>query len=1078
MFNTIIDVSLKQRLFVLMGAILLLLYGLFTLRQLPVDVFPDLNKPTVTLMTEAHGMAPEEVEQLVTFPLETAMNGLEGVTRVRSVSGVGLSIVYVEFGWGTDIYRNRQQVSERLGAVSSQLPAEVVPQMSPISSIMGEILLVAMTVDVPPIPDPSPARGEGSKTVTPMEVRDLAEWVVRPRLLGIPGVSQVIPMGGEVRQYRITPDVANMERLQISLNQLQTTLHGFASNTSGGFLEAQSQEYLIRNIGRTTRLEDMQQLVVAHRDNVPILLQQVAQVEFAAGVKRGEASFMGKPAVILSVQKQPGVDTVKLTSEVEAALAELNRNMPAGIKADNLLFKQANFIEAAINNVEEALLDGAIMVVIVLFLFLLNVRTTVISLTAIPLSLLAAALVFHAFGLSVNTMTLGGLAIALGELVDDAVVDVENVLRRLRQNALRPQPLPALQVIAAASKEVRSGVVYATLIVVLVFVPLFFLAGIEGRLFTPLGVAYIVSILASLGVAVTVTPVLCYYLLAKKPLPTPPLIREGSEESIVSCSSPDKGRLGGVSSSDSPLVRFLKRLDTRVLYWSFRHVRLLLSGALIVVLIAIASIPFFPRAFLPAFNEGTLTISMMLQPGISLTESNRIGTLAENLLLQVPEVKQVGRRTGRAELDEHAEGVHSSEIDVDLEPSERGRDAVLADIRTRLAVIPASVNIGQPISHRLDHMLSGVRAQIALKVFGDDTDTLRSLATELQTRLAAIPGVVDLQLEKQVRIPQLQVRVDYSKVQQYGVTPASINQALETLANGATVAQVLDNNRRADVVIRLQDADRTAHGLRNLLVETHSGYIPLQQIASIEDSSGPNQIVRENSRRRMVLSANAAADADMAAVVQAIRAELATFPLPEGYFTRLEGQFQAQEEATQLIAMLALVSLTLIFLVLYSRYQSSVLALIIMGNIPLALVGGVVALWLAGQTLSVASLVGFITLAGISTRNGILKISHYINLVRHEGETFGIPMIVRGSLERLTPVLMTALVAAFALLPLLLAGGDPGKEILYPVALVIFGGLVSSTLLDTLLTPVLFYRWGEQPLHHLLSTQGDSHETV
>ncbi|QTR54717.1 efflux RND transporter permease subunit [Thiothrix unzii] len=1037
MFNAIIQTSLKQRLFVLMGALLLMLYGLFTLRQLPVDVFPDLNKPTVTLMTEAAGIAPEEVEQLVTFPLETAMNGLEGVTRVRSVSGVGLSIVYVEFGWGTDIYRNRQQVSERLGAVTNQLPAGVVPQMSPISSIMGEILLVAMTAE------------EGK--ATPMEVRDLAEWVVRPRLLGIPGVSQVIPMGGEVRQYRITPDVANMERLNISISQLQTALHGFASNTSGGFLEAQSQEYLIRNIGRTTKLEDMQQLVVAHRDNVPILLQQVAKVEFAAGVKRGEASFMGKPAVILSVQKQPSVDTVKLTREVESALAEINRNLPAGVKADNLLFKQANFIESAISNVEEALRDGAIMVVIVLFLFLLNVRTTLISLTAIPLSLLAAGLVFHAFGLSVNTMTLGGLAIALGELVDDAVVDVENVLRRLRQNALLPAPLPALQVIAAASREVRSGVVYATLIVVLVFVPLFFLAGIEGRLFTPLGIAYIVSILASLGVAVTVTPVLCYYLLGKQTAEEKP---------------------------DSPLVRLLKRLDTRLLHWSFRHVKLLLSAAMIVVLLAIASIPFFPRAFLPAFNEGTLTVSLLLQPGISLTESNRIGTLAENLLLQVPEVKQVGRRTGRAELDEHAEGVHSGEIDVDLKPSERGRDAVLADIRARLAVIPASINIGQPISHRLDHLLSGVRAQIALKVFGDDTDTLRSLATALQTRLAAIPGVVDLQLEKQVRIPQLQVRVDYNKVQQYGVTPASINQALETLANGATVAQVLDNNRRADVVIRLQDTDRTAHGLRNLLVETHSGYIPLQQIASIEDSSGPNQIVRENSRRRIVLSANAADGADMAAVVQAIRAELAAFPLPEGYFTRLEGQFQAQEEATQLIAMLALVSLTLIFLVLYSRYQSSVLALIIMGNIPLALVGGVVALWLAGQTLSVASLVGFITLAGISTRNGILKISHYLHLVQHEGETFGIPMIVRGSLERLTPVLMTALVAAFALLPLILASGEPGKEILHPVALVIFGGLVSSTLLDTLLTPVLFYRWGEQPLNQLLSQQGTNHETV
>jgi HME family heavy-metal exporter len=1042
MFNAIIQTSLRQRLFVLVGALLLLLYGLLTLRQLPVDVLPDLNKPTVTLMTEAHGMAPEEVEQLVTFPLETAMNGLEGVTRVRSVSGVGLSIVYVEFAWGADIYRDRQQVSERLGAVSNQLPAGVVPQMSPVSSIMGEILLVAMTVE---------GHGEGGKTMTPMAVRDLADWVVRPRLLGISGVSQVIPMGGDVRQYRVTPDVANMERLNISLDQMQTALAGFANNTSGGFLEAQAQEYLIRNIGRTTRLEDMRNLVVAHRAGVPILLQQVAAVDFAAGIKRGEASFMGKPAVILSIQKQPTADTVQLTHEVEAALTELNRTLPAGVKADNILFKQANFIDSAISNVEQALRDGAIIVVIVLFLFLLNVRTTLISLTAIPLSLLVAALVFHAFGLSVNTMTLGGLAIALGELVDDAVVDVENVLRRLRQNTLLPQPRPVLAVIAAASREVRSGVVYATLIVVLVFVPLFFLAGIEGRLFTPLGIAYIVSILASLGVAMTVTPVLCYYLLGKQ---------EGREK------------------GDSPLVRFLKRADERLLHWSFPRSSLLLGTALLLVALAAASIPFFPKAFLPTFNEGTLTIGLLLNPGTSLTESSRIGTLAEQLLLQVPEVKQVGRRTGRAELDEHAEGVHSNEIEVDLQPSKRPREAVLMDIRSRLAVIPASINIGQPISHRLDHLLSGVRAQIALKIFGDDTDILRSLATDVQTRLASIPGLVDLQLEKQVRIPQLQVRVDYTKVQQYGATPASINRALETLSNGATVAQVIDGNRRADVVIRLQDSDRTAEGLRNLLVETHAGYIPLHKVASIEDGSGPNQIVRENSRRRIVLSANAAGGTDMAGIVRAIRAELAHFPLPEGYFTQLEGQFQAQEAASQLIALLSLVSLTLIFLVLYSRYQSSVLALIIMGNIPLAMVGGVVALWLAGQTLSVASMVGFITLAGISTRNGILKISHYLNLVVQEGETFGTAMIVRGSLERLVPVLMTALVAAFALLPLLLAGGEPGKEILHPVALVIFGGLVSSTLLDTLLTPVLFYRWGEKPLNQLLSKQGDSHEIV
>ena len=551
------------------------------------------------------------------------------------------------------------------------------------------------------------------------------------------------------------------------------------------------------------------------------------------------------------------------------------------------------------------------------------------------------------------------------------------------------------------------------------------------------------------------TPVLCYYLLGR-----------------------NSAWLTGKNHADSLLVRGLKRLDTQVLHWSFRHSSGLLAIALLLVVLAVASIPLFPKAFLPAFNEGTLTISLLLQPGTSLTESNRIGTLVENLLLQIPEVKQVGRRTGRAELDEHAEGVHSSEIDVDLQPSKRARAEVLADIRQRLAVIPASISIGQPISHRLDHLLSGVRAQIALKIFGDDTDTLRSLATDLQTRLAAIPGLVDLQLEKQVRIPQLQVRVDYSKVQQYGATPASINHALETLSNGATVTQVLDQNRRADVVVRLQDSDRTAEGLRNLLIETHAGYIPLRLVATIEDGSGPNQIVRENSRRRIVLSANAASDADMAAIVGAIRTELTQFPLPEGYFTQLEGQFQAQEQANQLIAVLALVSLTLIFLVLYSRYRSTTLALIIMGNIPLALVGGVVALWVSGQTLSVASLVGFITLAGISTRNGILKISHYLHLVRDEGESFSREMIVRGSLERLTPVLMTALVAAFALLPLLLASDAPGKEILHPVAVVIFGGLISSTLLDTLLTPVMFYRWGEKPLQFLQSVQGDYDETV
>ena len=1027
MFNTIIQFSLKQRLFVLAVSLVMLVYGLLTLRQLPVDVFPDLNKPTVTLMTEAEGMAPEEVEQLIGFPIETAMNGIPGVTRVRSVAGIGLSIVYVEFDWGTDIYRNRQQISERLSLVREQLPPGISPQIGPISSIMGEIMLIAMTVN----PDQA----------TPMQARELADWVVRPRLLTIPGISQVVPIGGEVKQYRIVPDPANMQRLGIGLEQMEASLANFAANSSGGFLEAQAQEYLIRNIGRTGKIEQLQELALDYRNGVPILLKQVAKVEFAARVKRGDASFMGKPAVILSVQKQPAADTVKLTRAVEAALKELNQGMPSGISVKDIVFKQANFIEASVNNVEEALRDGAMIVAVVLFLFLLNFRTTFISLTAIPISILLTVLVFKYFGLSINTMTLGGMAIAIGELVDDAVVDVENVLRRLRQNRLAATPLPVLSVIAAASREVRSGVVYATMIVVRVFVPLFFLSGIEGRLFAPLGVAYIVSILASMLVAMTVTPVLCYYLLPK---------------------------MKRLEQGDSPLVARLKVWDTRLLHWSFAHSKALLGAGLIAVVLALAAVPFFARSFLPAFNEGTLTINLLMNPGTSLAESNRIGTLAEQLILQVPEVTQVGRRTGRAELDEHAEGVHYSELDVDLKKSKRSRADILQDIRARLAPLPAVVNTGQPISHRLDHLLSGVRAQIALKIFGDDLDTLRGVATDLQTRLSKIPGLVDLQLEKQVRIPQLQIRIDYDRAKQYGVTPAAINHALQMLANGVNVSQVIDGNRRFDVVIRLDDADRNAQGLSNLLLATPSGAIPLRLVADITESDGPNQILRENGRRRLVLLANSDGR-DMSQIIADIRAELAKTQLPEGYFAQLEGQFQAQEQAGRLIAVLALVSLAMIFLVLYSRYQSGVLALIIIGNIPLALVGSVIALWLSGSALSVASLIGFITLAGISTRNGILKISHYINLVAHEGEVFGKAMIIRGSLERLTPVLMTALVAAFALLPLMLSGGDPGKEILYPVAVVIFGGLVSSTLLDTVLTPLMFYRWGEKPLRNLLA---------
>ncbi|MBR0676290.1 efflux RND transporter permease subunit [Roseomonas alkaliterrae] len=1028
MFNAIVGFSLRNRLFVLVAALLVSLYGIFTLSRMPVDVFPDLNKPTVTLMTEAEGFAPEEVEQLVSFPIETAVNGLPGVTRVRSVSSVGLSIVFVEFDWGADIWRARQQVSERLGQIQAQLPPRVLPTMAPVSSIMGEIMLVAMT-----------APTDGS--VGPMELRDLADWVMRPRLLTIPGISQVIPIGGEVRQFRVMPDLDRLHALDLTNDQLITALRQFGGNAGGGYVDQAGREFLIRNIGRTTSLEDLRNATVGFREGQPIALRQVARVEYGPRFKRGEAGVDGQPAVILAIAKQPGADTIRLTRAVEAALAELQAGMPRGVVADRIKFRQADFIAQSIANLQQVLGEAFIVVAIVLFAFLLNTRTTFISLTAIPLSILLTAIVFAAFGLSINTMTLGGLAIAVGELVDDAVVDVENILRRLKENAARAVPEPVMQVVVAASAEVRSGIVYATLIIVLVFLPLFALTGIEGRLFAPLGIAYIVSILCSLLVAVTVTPVLSYWLLP---------------------------RMRRVHAGDGALVRGLKAGQDRLLRWAFAHRPLVLGLAFGGVAIAAASVPFLPRAFLPPFNEGTLVINVTYQPGISLAESDALGRVAERLLMQVPEVKGVGRRTGRAELDEHAEGVHSSELDLDLLEGGRPRAEVLADIRARLAALPAAVNIGQPISHRLDHMLSGVRAQIALKIFGDDLDTLRTLAETLRARLAEkVPGLTDLQLERQVRIPQLRIAVDHERAGLYGVSAAALTETLESLTGGTVVSQILDGARRFDVVLRLADEDRTTTRLAEALVPTPHGRVPLGLLARVEEGDGPNQILREGARRRIVVLANTTPDADMAQVIAGIRAELARMQMPTGYTTALEGTFQAQEEAMQTIAVLALVSLGLIFVVLYSRYRSAMLAVIIMGNVPLALIGAVAAIWIAGQPLSVATLVGFVTLTGITTRNGILKVSHYLNLALHEGERWGLALVLRGSAERLTPVLMTALSAGLALIPLAIGADAPGKEILHPVAITILGGLVSATLLDTLVTPILFHRFGRPALERL-----------
>ena len=1030
MFDTIIRGSLSHRLFVLIGALALTFYGLMTLRQLPVDVFPDLNRPTVTLMAEVEGLAPEEVELLVTFPIETAMNGMPGVTRVRSVSGVGLSVVYVEFDWSVEIYRARQQVAERLQLVREQLPKNVAAQMGPISSVMGEIMLIAMS----------------STTVDPMTLRELADFTVRPRLLTVPGVAQVIPIGGEVRQYRVVPDPRRMASLDVSFEAIENAIKQFGANTGGGFVDLKAREVLIRNIGRTTKIEDLRNLVVVYREGHVVSLSQVADVDFAARTKRGDAGFNGKPGVILAVQKQPDADTVSITRQIESMLPELQRVVPEGVRTSDIQFRQASFIETSIENLSRVLLEALICVAIVLFVFLLNWQTTFISLVAIPLSVLSTLVVFQMMGLSINTMTLGGLAIAIGALVDDAVVDVENIYRRLglHRAAAGRDRRSIQEVIAAAATEVQSGIVYATIIIVLVFLPVFALSGIEGRLFTPLGIAFIVSVLASLVVSLTVTPVLCYWLL--------PRMRKLSEH-------------------DTPLVRLLKRWQKLGLEWCFARPAFVISFPVVAVGAAIFAGMLLPRSFLPTFNEGTVLVSVVLQPGISLAESDRIGRIAEDIVAEIPEVRSVGRRTGRAELDEHAEGVHNSELDVDLQKSARSREEVLADIRRRLSVLPANITVGQPIAHRLDHMLSGVRAQIALKIYGDDYDTLRGLAADIEGRLKAIPGIVDLQTEKQVRIPQLQVRVDYAKAALYGLNPSQVTEALEALSNGMVVSQIIDQSKRFDVVVRLSDADRSTRALGEMMIESPAGRIPLGTIADVIETDGPNQIQRENGRRRIAVFANTDGS-DMARIVAEIRAAVAKTPFPQGYFANIEGQFQAQEEASRMIGLLSAVSLLLIFVVLYTRYRSGVLALIIMGNVPLALIGSVAALWIAGQPFSVASAIGFITLAGIATRNGILKISHYINLSLFEGETFGRQLVMRGTLERLTPVLMTALAAGIALVPLLVGADEPGKEILHPVAVTIFGGLISATLLDAFLTPTLFLLFGRRALERLQEEGG------
>jgi len=1049
MLAAAIRFSLRNRVLVLAGALLLMGYGAYTATKLPVDVFPDLNRPTVTLMTEAGGLSPEEVELLVTRPIETAMNGAPGVERVRSSSGIGLSIVWVEFAWGTDIWLNRQQIGERLRAIGGELPSGVEPELAPVSSIMGEIMLVGMT--------------SKDNATEPSELRALADFDVRRRLLAVRGVAQVMVLGGGMRQLRVRVDPMKLAQFGVSFEDVATATGLAQANTTGGFLDRENQEYLVRNIARTTDVGRIAETVIAAHDGVAITLGQVAELSLGPGVKRGDAGVNGQPAVVLSIQKQPGASTIELTAAIDEALAELAAALPADVTMTPL-FRQAGFIEASNENVIHALRDGAILVVIVLFLFLQSLRTTFITLTAIPLSLAMTFIVFDALDLSVNTMTLGGIAVAIGELVDDAIVDVENVFRRIRENRASGSSTPMLRIIWEASNEVRGSIVFATMIVVLVFVPLFALSGIEGRLFAPLGVAYIVSIVSSLVVSVTVTPALCSVLLPKARATR--------------------------SQADGFLVRALKRVQKRVLGLTLNHPATTLGAAAVLVVVAIGAVPFFGREFLPPFNEGTATINLLAAPGTSLATSNTLGQAAERILMGVPEVRSVGRRTGRAEQDEHAEGVHYSEVDVDFRTAEnmaehglgepRDRKVVLADLRTRLAALPGLVvNIGQPISHRLDHLLSGVRAQIAIKLFGNDLGQLRAYAGEIEAAAKTVPGMVDLQTEKQVLVPQVRIQVRAEEVARFGFQAGALAAALEAALDGEVVGQLVSADRSIGLWVRVDDAARADVGpIGDVLIQTPSGArVAIRDLADVSIDRGPNIIQHDNGQRRIVVSGNVEGT-DLGSAVAALKAKVAAIDLPNGMRVAFEGQFQSQESASSLIALLSLLSLAGMVLVLYLHFQSFVLVLQVLVNIPLALIGSVAALAISGLPMSVATLVGFITLCGIASRNTIMMIDHYIHLMRYEGHSFSGELVVQGSLERLVPVLMTALTAGLGLIPLVVSSDAPGKEILHPVAVVILGGLISSTLLDLVVTPAAFWLFGARASAHRVAPDNDPLSSV
>lgn len=1021
MLNKIIRFSLHNRLIVLVAAVALIILGGFTAHNTEVDVFPDLNAPTVVVMTEAKGMAAEEVEQLVTFPIETAVNGATGVRRVRSSSTAGFSVVWVEFDWSTDIYIARQIVSEKLSAMANELPDNVgTPTLGPQSSILGEVLIVGLTAD----------------STSMLDLRTLADWTIRPRLLSIGGVAQVSVLGGDIKEYQILIHPQKMKHFGVSLSDVLNATTGMNQNTNGGTIYEYGNEYIIRGLVSSDNIEDIGDAVVKSTNNIPVTLADIAEVKVGPQTPRlGVASEKGKPAVLMTVTKQPNTGTIELTEKLEDALKDLQKNLPSDINVSTDVFRQSRFIESSIDNVKTSLYEGAIFVVIVLFLFLANTRTTVISLITLPVSLLVSILVMHYMNLSINTMSLGGLAIAIGSLVDDAIVDVENVWKHLRENRQLPENLrkPTREVVFNASKEVRMPILNSTLIIIASFVPLFYLSGMEGRMLIPLGIAFIVALLASTIVALTLTPVLCSYLLSNK---------DGS----------------GKEDREAFMATWLKKHYHTALLWALANKKSVLGGSVALFIVAVCMFFTLGHSFLPSFNEGSFTINVSSMPGISLEESDKIGKRAEELLLSIPEIKTVARKTGRAELDEHALGVNVSEIEAPFELTDRTHKEVLDDIRHRLSAISgANIEIGQPISHRIDAMLSGTQASIAIKLFGDDLNKMFAIGNRIKDEIATVDGIADLNVEQQIERPELTISPKRKLLAKHGITLADFNSFVSVNLGGETVSQVYEDKKSFNLVVRAADSDRgSMERIKDLMIDTpDGGKIPLTEVAEVKSTTGPNTINRENVKRKIVVSANASGR-DLRSVVNDIQARIDNnIKLPEGYHIEYGGQFESEQSASRTLMLASAVSIVIMFLLLYLQFRNALESGVILLNLPLALIGGVFALCLTTGEVSIPAIIGFISLFGIATRNGMLLISRYNTLQREEGLSLK-ESIMKGSLDRLNPIVMTALCSALALIPLALRGDLPGNEIQSPMAKVILGGLLTSTFLNAFIVPIIY----------------------